>query len=140
MQSTRKSWRSGFALYQSFITALTLILSFTALLVLPGCQKEMKPSEQGSDLGQRQRPLTMTKNLKSVDLQLVAANLVSPLGVEEAPDGTGRLFVFDQTGTIWILQANGTLLSAPFLDLSSKLVPLRPFYDERGLIGFTFHP
>jgi glucose/arabinose dehydrogenase len=32
------------------------------------------------------------------------------------------------------------LQAQPFLDLSSKLVPERPGFDERGLLGLTFHP
>jgi glucose/arabinose dehydrogenase len=76
----------------------------------------------------------------TVSLKLVAQNLVSPLGLTEAPDGSKRLFIFDQAGKVYIVDSSGTQLSTPFLDLTSRLVSLSPFYDERGLIGFTFHP
>jgi len=72
---------------------------------------------------------------ETYDLKLVADNFVSPLGVVNAPDGTGRLFVIDQIGKIWIIRPDGTTLSTPFLDISSKLVKLEPSYDERGLLG-----
>jgi len=73
------------------------------------------------------------------NLQLVADNMVSPLTVAESPDNTNRLFIVDQTGKVWIVK-NGTKLSTPFIDLSSKMVTLSPSYDERGLLGFAFHP
>src|SRR4030095_11093530 len=31
-------------------------------------------------------------------------------------------------------------LPTPFLDITSKLVTLNPNFDERGLLGFAFHP
>jgi len=73
-------------------------------------------------------------------LKLVASNLVSPLGLIEAPDASKRLFIFDQAGKIYIVDSNGTQRPTPFMDLTSKLVSLSPFYDERGLIGFAFNP
>src|SRR5690606_16241116 len=75
-----------------------------------------------------------------VTLALVADNIASPLGLLEAPDNSGRLFIIDQTGRIWIVNENGTKNATPFLDISSKIVPLNPAYDERGLLGFAFHP
>jgi len=73
------------------------------------------------------------------DLKLIASNFVSPVTLQESPDGTGRLFVVDQIGKIWIIQ-DGNTLPQPFLDISSKLVSLTPDYDERGLLGLAFHP
>ena len=40
---------------------------------------------------------------------------------------------------IWI-KDGGVLLATPFLDISSKLPALNPFFDERGLLGLAFHP
>src|SRR3954465_5782231 len=74
------------------------------------------------------------------DLQLVSDKFTSPLVVTEPPDGTHRLFVADQSGKVWILRPNGTRMLEPFIDISSKMVPLMPGYDERGLLGFAFHP
>ncbi len=65
--------------------------------------------------------------------------LVSPVGITNAADGSNRLFVTDQRGTIHILD-NGSLLPTPFLDIGSRLVPERPNFDERGLLGLAFHP
>lgn len=75
----------------------------------------------------------------TVALDLVADGLANPLVLKEAPDGTDRLFIADQAGPIWIVEA-GNRLGAPFLDLSDRMVNLRANFDERGLLGFAFHP
>ena len=81
---------------------------------------------------------------KAVCLQQIQA----PTTITYAPDGSGRLFVCDQAGKIYIIQ-NGMLLPQVFLDLSSQIVPfaptsylfpMNPVYDERGLLGLAFHP
>jgi glucose/arabinose dehydrogenase len=73
-------------------------------------------------------------------VQLVADQLVSPVALVEAPDNSGRRFVVDQVGKIWIVTADGRTLPQPFLDLSSMIQPLDAGYDERGLLGLAFHP
>jgi len=89
-------------------------------------------------------PLTLTTDL-------VASNLVSPTVVTHAGDGLGRLFVADQPGTIRVINGQGTLLPEPFLDITGLMTNLEPAfggaprglnpgYDERGLLGLTFHP
>jgi glucose/arabinose dehydrogenase len=76
----------------------------------------------------------------AVGLRLVAEGLTSPVTLVEAPDDSGRRFVVDQIGTVRVLTAGGTLLPQPFLDVRSRMVELMPGYDERGLLGFAFHP
>ncbi len=73
-------------------------------------------------------------------LQLVADGFTSPVALVESPDGTGRRFVVDQAGQIWIVTARGERLKEPFLDLRERMVQLNPRYDERGLLGLAFHP
>lgn len=58
--------------------------------------------------------------------------------MEQSPDNSGRLFVVEQGGRIKILQ-NGIVLSPPFLDISSKIVP-NFSGTEMGLLGMAFHP
>ena len=77
---------------------------------------------------------------QSYDLKLIADNLVSPITVSGSPDHTKRLFIVDQVGKIWIIGADGNKLPNPFIDVTSKMVTLSPFYDERGLLGLAFHP
>jgi hypothetical protein len=56
------------------------------------------------------------------------------------PDNSGRLAVIDQIGKIWIIDAEGHSMATPFMDLTSRIVPLSAGYDERGLLGLAFHP
>lgn len=77
---------------------------------------------------------------KVVDIELIADNLVSPVGAVSAGDDSKRLFIIDQIGKIWIIDKQGNRLSTPFLDISAKLVTLNPNFDERGLLGLAFHP
>lgn len=75
-----------------------------------------------------------------VGVELVAEGFASPVALVPANDGSGRLFVVDQAGTIWILSGEGEMMPEPFLDLSGLIVPLNPNYDERGVLGLAFHP
>lgn len=75
----------------------------------------------------------------TIRLNDVASGLTSPLTLTHAGDGSGRLFVVDQVGKIRVIE-EGVLLPTPFLDISSKLVTLGAFFDERGLLGLAFHP
>lgn len=70
--------------------------------------------------------------------------LHSPTNITTANDGSGRMFICEQQGKIMIFQ-NGMLLPTPFLDLTGSFVTLRGSpagsgYDERGLLGMSFHP
>ena len=68
-------------------------------------------------------------------LTRVADGLSSPLLVTNAGDGSGRLFVVEQTGKIEIIKA-GKVLATPFLDLSGSVSQ----GGEQGLLGLAFHP
>ncbi|MEW6368626.1 MAG: PQQ-dependent sugar dehydrogenase [Acidobacteriota bacterium] len=71
----------------------------------------------------------------SISLQPIASGLSSPVYVTNAGDGSGRLFVVEQPGTIRIYK-NGSLLAAPFLDIRTKVLS----GGERGLLSTAFHP
>jgi glucose/arabinose dehydrogenase len=66
--------------------------------------------------------------------ELVAGGLASPVDVVNAGDGSGRMFVVEQRGSIRILKA-GTLAPAPFLDLGARVLS----GGEQGLLGAAFH-
>jgi hypothetical protein len=72
----------------------------------------------------------------AITLDLLAEGLTSPLVVIESPDNTGRLFIVDQVGQIYIIK-EGEKIEQPFLDISAKIVTAQ---DERGLLGLAFHP
>jgi glucose/arabinose dehydrogenase/plastocyanin len=84
--------------------------------------------------------LTISDVTTEIGLELVAENFTSPLAITSPDDGTGRLFVVDQIGVVWAVDANGTTLPEPFLDVRENMVALNPTYDERGLISIAFHP
>ena len=62
-----------------------------------------------------------------VKLQLLADGLVHPLVMLNPPDGSKRLFIVEQSGTIQILMPDGKLRPTPFIDLSKKMVKLDLF-------------
>jgi glucose/arabinose dehydrogenase len=73
-------------------------------------------------------------------LEAIADGLRHPLYVTHAGDGSGRIFILEQTGAIWIMR-DGERLETPFIDLSnvvSQAVLTR--YSEGGLLGLAFHP
>jgi glucose/arabinose dehydrogenase len=71
----------------------------------------------------------------SIQLVPVASGLTQPVTVANAGDGSGRLFIVQQTGEIFIF-VNGTVLPTPFLDLSTLI----SCCGEQGLLGLAFHP
>jgi glucose/arabinose dehydrogenase len=66
----------------------------------------------------------------------VADGLDQPLGLFTAGDGSGRAFVLEQPGLIWVFQ-NWERLPTPFLDIRDRVVDDR---NEQGLLGLAFHP
>jgi uncharacterized protein (TIGR03437 family) len=71
----------------------------------------------------------------SVRLEPVMTGLSSPVLVTHAGDGSGRLFVVEQSGRIKVLQP-GASAPTEFLNLSTKIST----GGERGLLGLAFHP
>ncbi len=68
-------------------------------------------------------------------LDPLVTGLARPLALANAGDGSGRLFIAEQAGPIWIW--NGSQLeSTPFLDID----PLTTCCGERGLLGLVFDP
>ena len=68
-------------------------------------------------------------------LQRVVGGLSSPVGITHAGDGTGDLYIVEQTGTIRVLRG-GRGEPQAFLDISDRVVA----GGEQGLLGLAFHP
>jgi glucose/arabinose dehydrogenase len=66
----------------------------------------------------------------------VASGLVQPVDVQNAGDGSGRLFLVERRGQILILK-DGRVLPAAFLDIAGKV---NSRDTEQGLLGLAFHP
>ncbi|MGJ3237499.1 MAG: PQQ-dependent sugar dehydrogenase [Anaerolineae bacterium] len=77
--------------------------------------------------------------VETLRFEPVITNLVRPLYVTHAGDGSGRLFVVEQRGRINVW--DGESLSI-FLDISNLVSQeaLGTGYTERGLLGLAFHP
>lgn len=71
---------------------------------------------------------------------LTAAPVVGgfTLPVDIANAGDDRLFIVEQAGVIRIIDANGTVLDTPFLDIND--IVDSETHAERGLLGLAFHP
>jgi glucose/arabinose dehydrogenase len=72
----------------------------------------------------------------SIDSTKTWTGFNRPNGVMNAGDGSGRLFVCEQTGDIKVIDG-AVVQPTPYLDLTSKVL-----YDagERGLCGLVFSP
>lgn len=75
-----------------------------------------------------------------IGLKLIAEGFTSPLSAESLPDGSGRLLIADQVGTIHLLDKEGKIVPQTFLDLRTRMVTLNQGFDERGLLGLALHP
>jgi uncharacterized protein (TIGR03437 family) len=65
----------------------------------------------------------------------VATGIAGPTDIQTPGDGSGRLFILQQSGVIRIVK-NGSVLPAPFLDIHTKTTG----DGERGLLGLAFPP
>lgn len=68
-------------------------------------------------------------------LEDFVSGLSSPVSFESPDDGTNRIFILEQTGTIRTIQV-GVVLPVPFLDISSHVES----GGETGLLGMACHP
>ncbi|MEM9301465.1 MAG: PQQ-dependent sugar dehydrogenase [Pseudomonadota bacterium] len=76
-----------------------------------------------------------------VVLEPYVDGLALPIGIASANDGTHRLFIVEQNGTIRIVAPDGSLQENPWLDLSTFTGSgLTAASGERGLLGLAFHP
>lgn len=85
--------------------------------------------------------ILLAKTVYSQPLQLVNAfpnvTFVSPLFVTHSNDGTNRVFVVQQGGTIRVLPNDSNTSDARnFLNITNKVLS----GGERGLLGLAFHP
>ncbi len=93
-----------------------------ACVVALACNVQVSTAQRGEQLG-------------DIALRSVVRGLASPVGMAIAGDGSRRLFVIEQPGTIRIV-ASGRLRARPFLDMVEKVSS----GGERGLLGLAFHP
>ena len=136
MQRDKTENTTAFFPRKSRVTGVTLAM--LSLLFLPPLV-----NLRGATTGPAASPTPpvplIPQSSHQLDFETVASGLTAPLEVSSPADGSGRLFIVQQTGQVLILQ-NGAVLPTPFMDVSARMVELMPDYDERGLLGFAFHP
>lgn len=99
------------------------------------------PASQSITLREREtRTVTISYALAGAfsvryqDVIAASGGLTEPIFLT-TPPGDARLFIAERAGRIRIVQ-NGSLLAAPFLDLSARVATA----GEGGLLSFAFHP
>jgi len=76
-----------------------------------------------------------TSDLPTLALTNPIGGFSQPVNITHAGDGSGRVFVVEQTGRVRVVK-NGALVAAPFLDLTARIST----GGERGLLGLAFPP
>ncbi|MPZ68352.1 MAG: glucose dehydrogenase [Actinobacteria bacterium] len=122
--------------------AVLLVLA----LSLSGCTRSSEPEDRAPRPSpSAPRPSPTSEPFPEVEpdplgarikLQPVASGFESPLLVTNAGDGSGRLFVVEQTGRIKTVSRKGRVSAEVFLDVSDRIVA----GGEQGLLGLAFEP
>src|SRR6266699_890863 len=111
------------SLLNPLLANLTLVAFVIGALAGSGCS--------GSSMSNTSPPPPTLQ----VELVPIASNFTNPLDIQQPNDGSGRLFVVEQSGRIKFIQ-NGNVPGTPYLDVSSLIVSV----GEEGLLGLAFHP
>jgi glucose/arabinose dehydrogenase len=69
-------------------------------------------------------------------LTQIAAGLVQPVDIAHAGDGSGRLFIVERAGRVWVVD-DGAIQPTAFLDIRGRV---RAVAAEQGLLGIAFPP
>lgn len=132
-------------IYYSILSLLLLIFistKWTEINANPATSGELitLASEQRLD-----DPIPAPIQRGSIRLRLkqIASGLTAPNWAIHAPNDPDHLYVSDQDGKLWRINLT-THNKEVFLDFSELLVPLGASgsnsFDERGFLGFAFHP
>jgi glucose/arabinose dehydrogenase len=114
---------------------IALVVSLAALVVLV-----LPPSVTAAPLrdpiiAASAAVVTAAPTSARIRLSLRASGLSRPVLAVSARDGTGRVFIVEQTGRIRIYK-DGKILTTSFLSIGSQVSK----GGEQGLLGLAFHP
>jgi glucose/arabinose dehydrogenase len=132
----------------TFTLTYSLYNAMTASGQVAGYRCRLHATTMRGDFAVEGLPIAgrIEKGQIGIELEPFASGLAAPVDMKPSPDETGRLFVVDQAGKVYVI-VDGQLQAEPFLDVTSRLVALGILgtqdendYDERGLLGFAFHP
>jgi glucose/arabinose dehydrogenase len=116
------------------VTGLLLLGLLTTGLFFANSDRRAELYAAGRDNGANQQTTTPVISLTSFATGLTQPVAIASSGIA----GDERLFVVQQPGQIQLVQANGTVLPTPFLDISGLVNTSGS--NERGLLGLTFDP
>ncbi len=114
--------------------ALWSLVIAVVLVTSMACSDEPIVGTPAADLIEPASAEFTARNVK-LELKEFVSGLSSPLGLTHAGDGTGRLYVVEQGGTIKVIESR-EVRATPFLDISD----LTEGGGEQGLLGLAFHP
>jgi quinoprotein glucose dehydrogenase len=128
-QRTERAARAGFA---EFLSGWSIGLAMTLALSAVAAQGLAGPA-WGQTVDVRPLPLRTVRAYPQVRLR-------RPVCITHAGDGSGRLFVVDEYGQVFILPKDpqGSEVKT-FLDIEPK-VDYEDKENEEGLLGLAFHP
>lgn len=78
----------------------------------------------------------LSVSAQTIVLENYVSGVSNPVEIIASPTADNRLFVVQQSGTIKIINENGSLAPDNFLNISGLIT----FGGERGLLGLAFHP
>ncbi len=111
-------------------TPLVIAMSLVFLAVAITSRAGAAPTAATSDAS-----IPTPSGPSGITLTQIMSGLSSPVFLTNARDGSNRIFIVEQTGTIRIW--NGTsLLATPFLDVHASI----SCCGEQGLLSVAFHP
>lgn len=80
-----------------------------------------------------------TGSVPSLKLDLVTDKIHSPVAMTVPPGDNGKILICQKEGQVWMID-HGKLGRHPLLDVSRRMIPVNPGYDERGLLGIACSP
>lgn len=69
----------------------------------------------------------------------IASGFARPVDIQQPDDGTNRLFIVEQAGTVRVIR-DGAVVNIPVLDIRDRVTVIGGGGDERGLLGLAFPP
>ena len=96
---------------------------------------ELSPTIVTSPTNEPPPDIRFDVNAITIGLEPVVSGLSAPVGVVNAGDGSGRLFVVEKGGRIRVIE-QGQLVDTPLLNISDSVSGAY----EQGLLGLAFEP
>jgi glucose/arabinose dehydrogenase len=118
------------------VAALAAVLALVPALAAPASAAHLAVDGGSAARNPAAPPVTLGAPTDAkIALARRAGGLSKPIFITSARDGTGRLFIVEQTGRIKIYK-DGAVLATPFLSIGSQVSD----GYEQGLLGLAFHP